>query len=180
MRVWCPMMPLLQWTWDTTFYWTKLFGICVVCCVGGVFILYQMNPWNICMPSWRISQILFVPSGKFIGRTFAFKKFYRVFKRGKERLQRFLNQPLIFRKNTTLWNNPQTSSFQVASLSDEHSHLKKFYRVSKGVKRGYNDSWINLSYLGKHKQSTTKLVQSGKFIGRTFAFKKVLQSFQKG
>jgi hypothetical protein len=40
-------------------------------------------------------------------------------------------QPLIFRKTTTLQNNPQTSSFQVASLSDEHSLLKKFSEFQK-------------------------------------------------
>lgn len=34
----------------------------------------------------------------------------------------------------------KSSSFQVASLSDEHSFLKKFLEFSKGVKRGINDS----------------------------------------
>jgi len=76
--------------------------------------------------------ILFVPSCKFIGRTFAFKKFYGVFKRGKERLVNLSylgkTQPL------------KQSSFQVASLSDEHSLLKSFTEFSKGVKRGYTDS----------------------------------------
>ena len=75
--------------------------------------------------------ILFVPSCKFIGRTFAFKKFYGVFRRGKERLPRFLIQPLLFRKT-------QSSSFQVASLSDEHSLLKSFSEFQKrGKERLY-------------------------------------------
>jgi len=59
------------------------------------------------------------------------KKFSEFQKEGKERLQRLLNQPLLFRKTTTLQNNPQPSSFQVASLSDEHSLLKKFSEFQK-------------------------------------------------
>jgi hypothetical protein len=40
-----------------------------------------------------------------------------------------------------------------------------------------------LCYLGKYnpsKQSTTKFVPSGKFIGRTFAFKKVFRVSKRG
>jgi hypothetical protein len=59
------------------------------------------------------------------------KKFLEFQKRGKERHSRFLNQPLLFRKNTTLSKHPQTSSFKVATLSDEHSLLKKFSEFSK-------------------------------------------------
>jgi len=45
----------------------------------------------------------------------------------------------------TLSKHPQTSSFKVVSLSDEHSLLKKF---SEFQKRG-KERHINLSYLGK-------------------------------
>jgi hypothetical protein len=71
----------------------------------------------------------------------------------------------------------------VASLSDEHSYLKKFLEFSKGVKRGNNDYWINLCYLGKHtlsKHPQILFVPSGPFIGRTFAFKKVFGVFKRG
>jgi len=68
--------------------------------------------------------ILFVPSCKFIGRTFAFKKFYGVFKRGKERLYRFLIQPLIFRKNTILF--VPSGNFIGRTFA-----FKKFFGVSK-------------------------------------------------
>jgi len=44
------------------------------------------------------TQNILVPSGNFIGRTFAFKKVFGVSKEGKERL----SQPLLFRENTTL------------------------------------------------------------------------------
>jgi hypothetical protein len=67
----------------------------------------------------------------------------------------------------------------VASLSDEHSHLKKFLEFQKRGK----ERLINLSYLGKHnpfKTSSNILVQSGKFIGRTFAFKKVFGVSKEG
>jgi hypothetical protein len=87
-------------------------------------------------------------------------------------------------KTTTLQNNYQPSSFQVATLSDEHSLLKKFSRVSKEAKERLqlflNQPLIFRKNNNPSKQLPTIFVPSGKFIGRTFAFQKVFQSFKRG
>jgi hypothetical protein len=124
------------------------------------------------------------------------KKFSEFQKRGKERLFRkcarisrsaYTRLPLgsLANSYTDSWfnlcylgkhNSLKQSSFQVASLSDEHSLLKKF---SEFQKRG-KERLVNLCYLGKTQPSPILFVPSCKFIGRTFAFKKFYGVFKRG
>jgi hypothetical protein len=90
------------------------------------------------------------------------KKFLEFQKRGKERHSRFLNQPLLFRKNTTLSKHPQTSSFKVATLSDEHSLLKKFLEFQKRGKERHS-RFLNQPLLFRKNTTLSKHPQTSSF-----------------
>jgi hypothetical protein len=90
-----------------------------------LFILCYLGKHN---PSKQLSTI-FVPSGKFIGRTFAFKKFFGVSKEAKERLP----QPLLFRK-TQPFEIPPTKFVPSGKFIGRTFAFKKVFGVSKEAK----------------------------------------------
>ena len=73
----------------------------------------------------------------------------------------------------------ESSSFQVATLSDEHSLLKKFSEFQKRGKERQPQPLI-FRKTQPFEIPPTKFVPTGKFIGRTFAFKKFFGVSKEG
>ena len=95
----------------------------------------------------QTSSILFVPSGNFIGRTFALKKVFQSFKRG---VKRGYHNLCYLGKHNPFKTSPNIFVPSCKFIGRTFA-FKKFYGVFKrGVKRGYTDSWFSLYYLGKH------------------------------